>query len=167
MARPLRRSKYKPPNTIEAPIPTRVAIHRKVKREGTSITYQTIRRSSAARCLCDDYVNVQTLRRHNQSFQIPTKLLYTDMYIDTSRGKEVRSLKLNQTIRWHVNGGRLSPFDCGGEYDNSRTLRLHDKTLRLPQHKPTNQAPIPASMAMQPQVQMDRKLKLQQYQTIR
>ena len=89
------------------------------------------------------------------------------MYSDTSRGKEGRSLKLYHTIRWHVNGGRLSHFACGGEYVNSQTLRWHDQALRLPQHKPPSQVPIPACMATHPQVQMDRNLKLQHYQTIR
>ena len=78
-----------------------------------------------------------------------------------------RSLKLYQTIRWHVNGGRLSHFACGGDNVNSRTLRRHDQTLRLPRHKPPNQAPIPACIEMQPQIQMNRNLKLQHYQTIR
>ena len=125
----------------------------------TYTTYQTIQWSFAARYMCDNCVNVQTLRRHNQSFQIPPYLLYTDMYSDTSRGKEGRSLKLYQTIRWHVNGGRMSHFACGGEYVNSQTLRWHDQTLRLPQHKPPNQVPIPACMATHPQVQMYRNLK--------
>ncbi len=54
-----------------------------------------------------------------------------------------------------------------GEYVNSKTLRWHDQTLRLPEHKTPNQAPIPACMATHPHVQLDRNLKLQHYQTIR
>ena len=137
-----------------------MAIHRKVKRERNLHHLPDYTAVVCRALLCDDYVNVQ-------SFQIPTKLLYTDMYSDTSRGNEGRSLKLYQTIRWHVNGGRLPHFACGDKNVNSRTLRRHDKTLRLPQHKPPNQAHIPACMAMQPQVQMERNLKLQHYQTIR
>ena len=53
-----------------------------------------------------------------------------------------------------------------GEYVNSQTLRWHDQALRLLQHKPPNQVPIPACMATHPQVQTDRNLKLQHYQTI-